>query len=105
MVGGDPDAREAGGVVQGLQHARERDRAAVRVGDDAVVAERSFAVHLGDDERNPLFEAVRGRLVDRNRAAADGVGHELATCFCADGEQAKVEVAGGERLSSRLLDD
>ena len=52
LVGRDAHAREAGGVVQRLQHAGERDRAAVRVRDDAVVLERAGAVHLGHDERD-----------------------------------------------------
>ena len=37
LVGGDADAHEPGRVVQRLQRAGERDRAAVRVRDDAVV--------------------------------------------------------------------
>ena len=40
LVGGDAHAHEPGGVVQRLEGAGERDRAAVRVGDDALVLGR-----------------------------------------------------------------
>ena len=105
LVGGDADAYELRRVVQRLQRAGERDRAAVRVGDDAVVLGGADAVHLRDDERHAGLEPVRRRLVDRDRAAADGVRDELAAGGGADGEETEVEVAGGERLRRRLLDD
>jgi hypothetical protein len=84
--------------VQRLEHHRQRDRAAVRVRDDAVVLGCAPAVHLGHHERNPVLEAIGGRLVDRDRAARDGVGHELARERGSDREQAHVEVARAERL-------
>jgi hypothetical protein len=59
--------------------------------------------HLGHDERNARLEAVRGRLVDRDRTARDGVGDELARGAGADGEEEDVDVAAGERLGRRLL--
>ena len=90
--------------MQRLQHAGERDRAAVRVGDDAVVLERAPAVHLGHDERDPGLEPVGRRLVDRDRAAAHGVRHELARRARADREEEDVDVAARERLGRRLLD-
>ena len=50
----------------------------MRVGDDAVVLERPRAVHLRDDKRDAVDEPVGGGLVDDDRAAAHGVGDELA---------------------------
>ena len=93
-----------GRVVQRLQHAGQRDRAAVRVRDDAVVLERAVAVHLRHDERDARLEPVRRRLVDRDRAAAHRVRHELARRRRADGEEEEVDVAARERLGRRLLD-
>ncbi|TML07659.1 MAG: hypothetical protein E6G38_08675 [Actinobacteria bacterium] len=55
--------------------------------------ERSLAVHLGDDERDPVLKAVGRRLVDRDRAAANGVGYELAARSRADREQAEIKVS------------
>ena len=68
------------------------------------VLERAGAVHLGDDERDPGLEPVGGRLVDRDRAAADGVRDELARGARADREEEDVDVAARERLGRRLLD-
>ena len=65
LVGRDAHAREPRRVVQRLERARERDRAAVRVRDDAVVLGRPVAVHLRHDERDARLEPVGGRLVDR----------------------------------------
>ena len=79
--------------MERLEDAGERDRAAVRVGDDAAVAERARAVHLGDDERDPVLEAVGRRLVDRDRAALDRVRDELARGAGADREEEDVDVA------------
>ena len=104
LVGRDPDAGEAGLLVERLEDAGERDRAAVRVGDDAAVADRAGAVHLGDDERDPVLEPVGGGLVDRDRAARDGVRDELARGAGADREEEDVDVAARERLRRRLLD-
>ena len=104
LVGRDAHRADADGVVERLQHERQRDRAAVRVRDDAVVLERPLAVHLGHDERHPVLQAEGLRLVDADRAAAYGVRHELAARAGADGEEAEVEVAGGEGLGCRLLD-
>ena len=64
--------------MERLQRHRERDRAAVRIGHDALVLERPLAVYFRDDERDPVLQAVRRRLVDRNRAAADRRRDELA---------------------------
>ncbi len=102
LIGTHARAREAGGVVQWLQHHRQRDRAAVRVGDDAVVLGRAFAVHLRDDERDAVLQAERRRLVDCDRAVAHGVRDELARQGRPDGEEADVQVR--ERLRRRLLD-
>ncbi len=92
-------------LLQRLQHAGQRDRAAVRVGDDPVVLERAGAVHLGHDQRHAVREPVGRRLVDGDRAAAHRVRDELARGGRADREQAQVEVTGCERLRRRLLDD
>ena len=94
LVGGDAHAHEPGGVVQRLERAGERDRAAVRVRDDALVLGRADAVHLGHDERDPGSSRYADGLVDADRAATDGVGDELAGRRGADGEEAEVEVAG-----------
>ncbi len=67
--------------------------------------ERALAVHLGHDERDARLEPVGRRLVDRDRTAAHRVRHELARRRRADGEEREVDVAGGERLGRRLLDD
>ena len=67
--------------------------------------ERALAVHLGHDERDARLEPVRRRLVDRDRAAAHRVRDELARRRRADGEEREVDVAGGERVGRRLLDD
>ncbi len=40
--------------------------------------ERPLGIHLGHDERDARLEPVRGRLVDRGRAAANSVRHQLA---------------------------
>ena len=104
LVGGDPDALEPGRVVQGLERARERDRTAVRVGDDAVVLGGADAVHLGHHERNARLEAERRRLVDADGAALDGDRDELAARLCADREETEIDVARRQRLGSRLLD-
>ncbi len=63
------------------------------------------AVDLGHDERDARLEPVGRRLVDRDRAAADGVRDELARGAGADGEEEDVDVAARERLGRRLLDD
>src|SRR5579884_3006954 len=102
LVRGEPDAREAGLLVQRLQHAGERNRAAVRVGDDAVVLERALAVHLRHDERDARLEPVGGRLVDGGRASAHGVRHELARRAGADREEENVDPRPLERLRRRL---
>ena len=93
LVRRDAHAHEPGRLVQRLQDAGERDRAAVRVGDDAVVLERAHRIHLRHDERNAGLEPVGRRLVDRERAAAHGVRHELAGGARADREQEDVDVA------------
>ena len=104
LVGREPDPGDSDRVVQGLQHAREWDRGAVRVGDDAVMLERPLTVHLGDDERDPILQPVGRGLVDRDSASAYGVGDELAACRGPDREQADVEIAGAQSLGRRLLD-
>ena len=71
LVGGDAHAREPGRVVQRLQRAGERDRAAVRVGDDALVLGRPDAVHLGHDERDAAARAGR-RTTCRRRPRRRG---------------------------------
>jgi hypothetical protein len=91
--------------VQRLQHARERDRAAIRVRDDPVVLVRARSVHLGDDERNPRLEPVRGRLVDDDRAAAHCMRDELARRGRPDREERQVDAARCQRFGRRLLDD
>ena len=101
-------ALQPGRLVQRLQRRRERDRAAVRVGDDAVALERlerALAVHLGHDQRVAVDEAVGRGLVDADRAAGRGVRNELLGTGGSDREQAEVEIAGAERLGRRLLDD
>ena len=71
LIGGDAHADEAGRVVQRLERARERDRAAVRVGDDPVVLGRADAVHLRHDERDARLEPVRRRTC-RSRSRRRG---------------------------------
>lgn len=80
-------AREAGLVMERLQHARERDRAAVRVRDDAVAVEGlhgTRTVHFRDDERIAVDEPVGRRLVDADRSGASRDGHERAACGGSD---------------------
>ena len=94
--------------MQRLEHAGERDRAAVRVRDDARRLdrlERAAAVHLGHDERVAVREPVGARLVDDERAALDRVRDELARGAVPTEKSDEVEAARGERLRRRLLDD
>jgi hypothetical protein len=91
--------------VQRLQHAGERDRAAVRVCENSVVRERARSVHLGHDERDPGLEPVRRGLVDGHRATANRVRHELERRRRAHREEREVDAAGRERLRPCLLDD
>ena len=81
------------GLSQWLQEADELNRRAVWVGDDALVVERTFAVRLGDDERDALGQPVRRRLVDADgsSAAACGTSSRLA------------EVPTEKKQTSRLL--
>ena len=65
---------------------------------------RAVAVHLRHDKRDAGLEPVGRRLVDADRAAADGVGDELAARLGADREEAEVEIARGEHCRGRLLD-
>jgi hypothetical protein len=69
------------------------------------VLERTAAVHLGNDERDARLEPVGGRLVDRDRAAAHCVWHELTRRGRADREERDIELPGGEGFRRRLLDD
>ena len=95
-------------VVQRLQHAGERDRAAVRVRHDPVALERlerAGRVHLGHDERIPVDEPVGGGLVDADRTGGRGDRNELATRARPDREQEEVDVPRRERLGRRLLDE
>jgi len=93
LVGRYANARKSGRLVKRLQDAGERNRAAVRVGDDSLVLERAVAVHLRHDERDARLEAIRGRLVDRDRAAGDRVRHELPRRARPDREEEDVDVA------------
>ena len=94
--------------MERLQDARQRDRAAVRVGDDPVAREsleRPAAVHLGDDERIAVDEPVRGGLVDAEGAGRGRDRNELPARGRTDREEEEIDVAGAERLGRRLLDD
>ena len=91
--------------MEWLEHAGKRDRAAIGVCDDAVVLERSAAVHLRHDERNARLEPVGRGLVDDRRPAAHRVRHELARGARTDREEEDVDVPALERLGCRLLDD
>ena len=107
LVRRDAHACEADCVVQRLEHARERDRAAVRVRDDPVALQclqGTRSVHLRHDERIAVDEAVRRRLVDADRAPRRGVWHQRTARRRPDREEAKVEVACGQPLGCRLLD-
>ncbi len=77
LVGRDAHTHEPGSIVQWFEHARERDRAAVRVGDDAVILGCTLCVHLRHDQRDTGLEPVRRRLVDDDCAPFDGKWHEL----------------------------
>ena len=52
-------------IVQRFQGAGERNRAAVRIRDDAVVLGGADTVDFRDDERHAGLEPIRSRLVDR----------------------------------------
>ena len=91
--------------MQRRQHHAQRDRAAVRVGDDPGVLSGSLAVHLRDDERNAFLQPKRGRLVDAERsAAARHGGRARGSRIGADREEADIEVAGAECLRRGFLD-
>ncbi len=108
LIGRNAHPCEPCRLVQRTQDAGKRDRAAVGVRDDAVPAERlerAVAVDLRDDERVAVHEAVRGRLVDAERAACRGEGDERPTRRGPDGEQEQVHVSGAQRLGRRLLHD
>ena len=103
-----PHAREPRLLVERLQDAGERDRAAVRVRDDPVALEgleRTRAVDLGHDEWVAVHEAVGRRLVHADRARGRGNRHELVARRRSHGEEKQVDVAGAERLGRRLLDE
>ena len=96
LVRGDVEAPERRRLVQRLQHARERNRAAVRVRDDAVAferLERADRVHLRHDERVAVHEPVGGRLVDADRARRGCDRDEGTAGARADGEEEEVDVA------------
>src|SRR6187402_1140162 len=63
------------------------------------------AVHLGDDERIAVDEAIGGRLVDADRAGLGGDRDELPARRRADREEKQVDIPGAERLLRRHLDD
>src|SRR5262245_46819519 len=104
LVGGDADAAKSRGVVQGGEDHRQRNRAAVGIGDDSVVLECALAVDLGNDERDTGFQTVRRRLVDADRASLHGMRHELLAPLGSDREETDVEIAGAESGLRRLLD-
>src|SRR5262249_11959612 len=64
----------------------------------------AVAVHLGDDERVAVGEAVRAGLVYGERAALDGVRDELARAARAAGEEDEIEAACGQDFRRRLFD-
>ena len=102
------DAHQPRFVVERLEHAGQRDRAAVRIRDDAVTSqrlERPLAVHLRHDERIAVDQAVRGRLVDADRAGGRGDGNELTAGRRADREEEQIDVAGTEGCGRRLFDE
>jgi hypothetical protein len=107
LVGRDPHAGEPRLLVERLEDAGERNRAAVRVRDDAVAPERlerPAAVHLRHDERVSVDEAVGGRLVDADRAGGGCDRDERPAGRGADREEEEVDVARAERVLGRLLD-
>ena len=99
LVRGDEDPFEAGLLLQRVEDHRQWDRAAVRVGDDALVVADVFAVHLGDDERHVLLHAPGRAVVDHQ---GSGLGRDRAV------HQPDVTAGGEERdidaFESRLLE-
>ena len=104
LVGGDAHASQTGGVLQRREHHGQRDRAAVRVRDDARVLEGALAVDLGHHERDALLQAERGRLVDAEGTGCRCDRHELPAPLRADREEADVQGARRQRANRRLLD-
>ena len=99
LIRRDADTTQPGAVVERLEDAGERDRAAVRVRDDAITLERlerPIAVHLWNHEWTAVDQAVGGRLVHADGTGGGGVRHQLPAGGRADREQAEVEVAGAE---------
>ena len=65
------DALQACPLAQRLEHHREWDRAAVRVGDDAFVVLDVPGVHLRDDKGHVLLHPPGRAVVDHYRAGLD----------------------------------
>ncbi len=73
LVGGDDDALDRRGVVEGLQRDHHLRGRAVRVGDDILlrVAGERVGIHFRDDQRHVRVHAEMGAVVD-DRAAGRG---------------------------------
>src|SRR5690606_18964799 len=103
LIGGDDDALQAEGLVQGPEAHEHDGRGTVGVGDDAAVVAQLFRVDLGNDQRDVGLHAQRGALVDDNATGGDRVGRESAGDRAAGSEERQIHA--GKNTGLGLLDD
>ena len=91
LIGGDQHALQAGRLLQRVQGDGQRDRAAVRIGDDALVLADVVAVHLGHHQRHVFLHPPRRAVVDHQCAGfrRDRAIHQRDVA--ASGEQGDVD--------------
>ncbi len=94
LVGRDDDALDAEGLTQRLQRDHEDRRRAVRIGDEAVVADR-VGIHLGHHQRHVGLQAEGGGVVHHRHALGGQRARMRLGEIARDGEQREIEMAGG----------
>ena len=72
LIGRHQHPLETDGLLERIESDRQRDRAAVGVGDDALVLTDVLGVDLGHHERDVLLHAPGGAVVDHERARLGG---------------------------------
>ena len=90
LIGGDVDALDAHGVVDGLQRHHHLNGGAVGVGDDFAVAEAfdALRVHLRHHQGHIVLKAELGGVVDDHAAGRRRLGREFGGQRPAGGKQA-----------------
>ena len=100
LIGGDDNARDLRGIMQGLQrHDHLRSRA-VRVRDDVLlrIAVDRFGVHFGHDQRNVRVHAIERAVVDDDAASRSRLGRVDLGRFGTGGKQRDVPSGEVEML-------